>query len=352
MKIRYQQLFSISLSSSYYKDNKINGDLIIEPAANCIKLMSRYRILSKNISDGTSLLYECSPLTNDASPFKPITAEEKFTFIVKSNNADFWFYADVRNWESGKIFLLTNPTYSSTGDINIVSGPLTNPIYFRPMAFKYEVSLKNSEGLLEIRNSSGMLLKTITVRAIASTEPSGTKEQIPVDLNQYADGLYTLRHISGGSNTEEKVYCSTDFSNDTLAIIEITYRGDAAWTGVKPFQNYVISIDSRKADWYFDVRIRKRPVPVIKASKLSINHLNILPEVKKTFSVDGLPDDVNGIVKFKSTAKLSYSQMPMRLQLINTTNSKVVLDPLPLPSSTDLQKDAFNNLFTQVIINV
>jgi len=352
MKIRYQQLFRISLTSSFYKDKKINGDLIIEPGENCRKLMNRYKILPKKISDGMTLFYECSPLTNDATAFKPVTKEEKFTFIIKSNNADFWFYADVRSWESGRIFFLTNPSYSGTGDINILSGPLTTPILYRPMTFKYEVALESTEGLLEIRNSSGMLLKALVVRAKASTEPAIVKELIPVDLNHYSDGLYTLRRISAVGNTDEKVYCSEDFSNDTLAIVEITYRGDVAWTGIKPFQNYIINIDSRKADWYFDIRIRKRAVPVIKASKLSINHLHNPPEVKRTFSVEGLADDANGIVKFKSTAKLSYSQMPMRLQLINTTTAKVVMDPLPLPSSIDLQKDALNNLFTQVIINV
>lgn len=352
MKIRYQQLFSISLTSSFYKDKKINGDLIIEPGGNCRKLMNRYKILPRKITDGSALFYECSPLTNDATAFKPVTKEEKFTFIVKPNNADFWFYADIRRWESGKIFFLTNSTYSATGDINILSGPLTNPILYRPMTFKYEVALESTVGWLEIRDSSGILLKTLGVRAKASTEPSLVKELFPVDLKNYPDGLYTLRYVSSGGSTDENVYCSEDFSNDTLAIVEITYRGDIAWTGVKPFQNYIINIDSRKADWYFDIRIRKRAVPVIKASKLSINHLNVPPEVKRTFSVDGPPDDTNGIVKFKSTAKLNYSQTPMRLQLINTTNSKVVMDPLPLPTSIDLRKDALNKLFTQVIINV
>jgi hypothetical protein len=352
MKIRFQQLFSISLSSSFYKDKKIHGDLIIDPTGHSQKLMSRYRILSKKTSDGLALLYECSPLINDNTPFKPIKNEEKFTFILKSDNADFWFYSDVRNWESGKIFFLTNPTYSATGDINIVSAPLSDPILFRPMDFNYEVLLENTEGLLEIRNSSGLLLKTHSVRAKGSAEPAVVKEKIQVNLNHFADGLYILRYKSASGITDEKVYCSEDFSNDSFAILEITYRGNAAWTGVEPFQNYIIRIDSRKADWYFDIRIRKRAVPVIKASKLSINHLNVPPDVKRTFTVDGLPDDANGIVKFKSTVKLSYSQVPMRLQLINTTNSKVVMDPLPLPSSVDLQKDTLNNLFTQVIINV
>lgn len=352
MKIRYQQLFNISLSSSYYMDKKMHEDLIIEPTRHCQKQMSRYKILSKKILDGIALLYECNPLTNDATAFNPITNEEKFSFLVKTNNSDFWFYADVRNWESGKIFLLTNPTYSATGDINIASGALTNPILYRPMVFKYDVALETVEGLLEIRNSNGILIKTLIVRAKTSAEAAGVKEQLLIDLNNYTDGTYTLRHIALSGNIDEKVYCSTDYSNDTLSIIEITYRGDVAWTGIKPFQNYIISIDSREADWFFDIHIRKRAVPALTASKLSINHLNVLPAVKRTFSVEGLPDDVNGIIKFKSNSKLSYSQMPMHLQLINTITSKIVLDPLPLPSSIDLQKDALNNLFTQVIINV
>ncbi len=352
MKLRYEQLFSIALTASYYTDNKTHEDLIIEPTSYCQKQMSRFKILSKKTFNGMALLYECSPLTNDATAFKAITAEEKFTFKVKANNADFWFYADVQDWESGKIYMLRNPSYNTTGDINIVTGALTSPILFRPMEFKYDVALESVAGLLEIRNSTGTLIKTLIIRAKTATEAAGVIEQYLINLENYNDGTYTLRHITTGGNVDEQVYCSADYSADTLAIIEITYKGDAAWTGVQPFQKYIISVASRQADWFFDIHIRKKAVPAIIASKLSINHLNVPPEVKKTFSVQGLPDDINGFVQFKSVGKLSYSQKPMHLQLINTVTVKIVMDPLPLPSAIDLQQDALNNLFTKVIVNV
>lgn len=352
MKLRFEQLFNIALTTSYYTDNKTHEDLIIEPTSYCQKQMSRFKILSKKTFDGMVLLYECNPLTNDATAFNPIKKEEIFTFKVKVKNADFWFYADVQDWESGKIYLFRNPTYATTGDINIVTGALTSPIHYRPMEFKYDVALETVEGLLEIRNSNGTLIKTLVIRAKTATEAAGVKEQYLINLENYNDGTYTLRHITTSGNVDEQVYCSADYSSDTLAIIEITYKGDVAWTGVIPFQKYIINIASRSTDWFFDVHIRQKAMPVALASQLSLKHLPIPPEVVKMFTVNDGPYDATGFVQFKSSVKLSYSHKPMHLQLLKTGSIIPIMDPLPLPSPIDVQKDALNNLFTKVIVNV
>lgn len=352
MKLRYEQLFSIALTPPYYTDNKPHDDLLIEPTRNCKSLMSRYKILSRKTFDGMAFIYECIPLKDDLTALKPIRNEEKFTFKVKANNAEFWFYADVQGWESGKVYLLKNPVYNTTGDISVLSGALASPVLYRPMEFKYDVVLETVSGLLEIYGSSGTLIQKLVVRAKSPEEAAGAKEQCIIDLKNYPEGSYTLRRITSAGSSDEQVYCSVDYSPDTLAIIEITYKGDAAWTGIKPYQKYIIRVASRQADWLFDIHIRKKAVPAVTASKLSINHVNVLPEVKKTFSLDGVPDDANGLVKFRSDSKLSYAQKPMHLQLINTVTSKIVIDPLPLPSVMDIQKDALNNLFAKVIVNV
>jgi hypothetical protein len=289
MKLRYEQLFGISLTSSYYSDSKTHEDLSVEPTGFCKRQMSRFKILSRKTFNGMALLYECSPVANDASAFKPISSEEKFTFKVKASNTDFWFYADVREWESGKIFLLKNPTYAATGNINIVTGALLSPIIFRPMEFKYDVALESTEGLLEIHSSTGTLIKSIIIRAKSPEEATGVKEQYIIGLKNYPEGSYTLRRITSGGTFNEQVFCSADYSADTLAVIEITYKGDAAWTGQKPYQNYIVRIDSRQADWFFDIHIRKKAVPAVTASKLAINHANVPPDPKNTLRLKACP---------------------------------------------------------------
>jgi hypothetical protein len=351
MRLRYEQLFSIAFTTAYYADGLAHDDFIIEPTRYCERQMSRYKMLSKKSSEGISLIYECSPFTNDATPFRPVTTVEKFTFKVTVANADFWYYADVNNWQKDKIYLLKNPSFITTGTINVLSGPLNAPVLFRPMEFKYETPLENTPGLLKVLDSTGNVLRTIIVRAKTPSEPVGKTEPYFIDLKNFTDGSYTLRHVTSGGDVDELVYCSADYSPDTLAIVEIRYQSGVPWTGVPPFQRYAVTVSSRSTDWFFDVHIRKKPIPAYLASQLSIKHLNVPPEPLRTFSVVGVADDINGFVQFKSTVKLTYSQTPMHLQLLKSAVT-TVLDQLPLPSSITVQKDALNNLITKVVVNV
>lgn len=354
MRLRYEQLFNIGFTAAYYVDDLAHEDFIIEPSQYCKRQMNRYKILFKKTLDGIALLYECSPFTNNATAFKPITTEEKFTFKVSVTNPDFWYYADVNNWEKDKMFFLKNAAYNATGNLNILNGALNIAVLYRPMEFMYEVPLENVQNILEVKDGSGILIKTIVVRAKTPSEPVGKKETFFINLKNYADGLYTLRQKSTGGNTDEKVYCSADYTTGTLSIIEITYKGGVAWTGVSPFQKYLISISSRFTDWFIDVYIRKKTLPVTFASQLLVNHIPGVAEPLKTFSKVGLPDDLKGYVQFKSDVKLRYSQKPMHLclQKPGMPNPVSVLDPLPLPSSITFQKDLLNNLVTKIIVNV
>lgn len=352
MKLRYEQLFTISLRPEYYTDDLPHDDFVIEPTNVCKKLMSRYKILFKKTFDGIGLYYECDSAKTDSTALRPITAEEKFTFIIKTNNADFWYYADVQNWESGKVYFLKNPKYNVTGNITVLNGPLVNPVSFYPMKFKYETALDNAQGLLEIRDINNTLIKTISVRAKTTAEPAGITEFYLVDLSGYNDGAYTIQRISTTGNADENIYCTADYYPDVLSVAEITYKGGVAYTGIEPFQKYLLNVSSRSTDWFYDVHIRQKTVPVALASELSLKHIPVPPGVAKTFTVSSGPDNANGFVQFKSSVKLSYSQTPMHLQLKKTGNPVPVIDLLPLPSAVDVQKDAGNNLFTKVIINV
>jgi hypothetical protein len=344
MKLRYEQLFGIDARPEYYTDDQAHDDLLIKPTGACQKQMDRFRILHRKTFSGIVLLYECDPTKTDSSAFKPIVNEEKFTFTIRTNNADFWFYADVQGWKSESVFLIRNPKYNVTGDIAVLSGPLTGSILFRPMLFKYDVPLENVSGLLEVRNANGNIIRTIVVRAKTSAQPPGAKESYLVDLTGYAEGQYSFRHITSGGNVDEQAYCSADYSPDVLAIIEITYKGGAGYTGIAPFQRYLFNVASRKADWFYDVHLRERNVPIALASQLSIAPAGIFSRVSF--------NDAQRFVQFKSSAPLGYSQSPLRLRLMKTASTAPLMDPLPLPSSLDVQKDSLDNLFSKVIVNV
>ncbi|GEO11938.1 hypothetical protein [Segetibacter aerophilus] len=351
MRLRYEHLFSIDFTTAYYVDMLPHGDFVIVPTCYCVKQMSRFKMLSKKTINGMSLIYECSPFTNDATPFRPVNVVEKFTFKVTVANPEFWYYADVNNWERDKIFLLKNPFFNTTGDINVLTGPLNATVLFRPMQFKHELVMENVPGLLKVLDATGNVLRTIIVRARTVVEPVGKKEALFVDLKNSTDGSYTLRHVTSGGDVDEAVYCSEDYSTDTLAIVEISYQSGLAWTGIPPFQRYVVNITSRATDWFFDVHIRKKAIPPYLASQLKITHVPVPPEPLRTFAVVGVADDVNGFVQFKSNVKLTYSQRPMQLQL-QKVPATTVLDTMPLPSSITVQKDALNNIITKIVVNV
>lgn len=350
MKIRYKQLFTIGMRAAYYTDNKQHDDFVITPTRMCERQMSRFRIRSRKTFDGIGLHYECSPTTNDATPFKPITIEEKFTFRVSVTNPDFWYFADVRAWENDKIFLLQNAVYNTTGNISVLNGPMINPVLYRPKTFKFETTIEAVGGLIRVLDSAGNILQTIIVRAKTATEPVGTKESFLINLAGYEDGSYTIRHINSGGNNDTQVYCSLEYAPGTLAIIEIKYRTGVAYTGIDPIQKYTIDISSRLTDWFIDVHIRPRTVPPFLASELQIKHLPVPPAGAKIFNRI-VTNDANGYAQFKLTGQLPFSQKPVHLQLLKAP-SQLVMDPLPLPSSITVQKDALNNLFTKIIVNV
>jgi len=343
MEIKYQQLFGINVRPEYYTDEKPHNDLSIQPTSQCNKLLMRYKMLARQTFNGITLYYQCDPLQNGFVALKPVSTEEKFTFILKAINTNFWYYADVQDWTSGTVFLLKNLNYNTTGDITVLNGALINAMMFSPMQFKYAVPIENVTGLIEIRNN-GALIKTLIVRAKTNAEPLTATESYLIDLTGYDDGEYLIRHINTGGNNDKKIYCSGDYSVDALAIIEITYKNGAAYTGVEPFQNYLVNVSNRKTDWFYDVHIRDKAVPIALASQLSIAPAGMFSRVSF--------NDAERFVQFKSVSKIAYSQTPLQLQLKKTGTTTPIMDPMPLPSATVVQKDSMNNLFTKVIVNV
>ena len=352
MKLRYRELFKVSFATSYYVDGQAHNDVLLTPTLYCSRQMSRYKIISKKSSDGITLYYEASPLTNDATAFKTIKTEEKFVFRAMVNNPELWYYADVNGWQQDKVYFLKNTVYNTTGNISIHNGALSNPVLNRPLSFIHELPLQAEQSLLEIRNAADILVKSIVIRGRKTDESAGKTEGFPVDLVTQGDGLYTLRHIKKSGTTDQKAYCSSDCTPGTFAIVEITYKGNAAWTGVAPTQQFRINITTRPAEWVYEVYIRPKPTSTLLASKLFIKHEPAGAEPVQTFSVI-VADDTAGFVRFKSDALLKFSQRPMKLRLVtpDLVTPKDVISVLPGPSAQTIVKSG-PNLSARIIVNV
>ena len=352
MKLRYKELFKIGFATTFYVDGQTHDEVLLEPTWFCRKQMSRYKLLSRKSSDGITLYYEASPLTNDATAFKPINTEEKFAFKAVVNDPNLWYYADVNGWQQDRVYFLTNTVYNTTGDITVHNGALNTSVLNRPLTFMYDLPLQVEQSLLEIRNATNTVIKSIVIRARFEDEVAGKTEKLLVDLKTSADGLYRLTHIKKDGNVEERVYCSTDYSEGTFAIVEITYKSGLAWTGVAPTQKYQLTLTTRPTEWVYDVYIRPKPMNPLIASQLFIKHLPIGAEPVQTFSVI-TSDNILGYVQFKSDGPLLFSQRPMNLRLVLpdlVTLAKGV-GVLPVPSSHSIVKNG-SALSTKIIVNI
>lgn len=346
IRLAYKKLFNLKLSASYYFGKDAFSDLYFTPTGGCLDLLSKYKLLTRSEANGQVVLYETDN-AGTVNPKYPIPQPTNFYFILKVANADFWMYADVQGWKKGMVYFLANTTFNSTTDQIISNAPLTAPIRFAPMSFQYDVTMQATQGLVEIRDVvTATLLKRIVIRALAASEPAGTKLSLPIELTGYAEGVYQLRTISSVGTTNENVFCSPDFTPDALAVVQMKYQ-TGGWTGVNADQKYQIIINNRKSSWLYDVNIRPGATLGINPGDLKIVH-KVTTEPLITFAVNNSGPD---FVQFKSAAPANHWQKPFRLVLQNNTGSKVYVDPLPLPSPLSIET-AGGILSTRVIVNV
>lgn len=352
MKLRYKELFKVGFTTAYYVDGQAHNDVLLEPTAFCRKQLSRFHILSRPSADGITLYYEANPLTDDATAFKPINQEEQFLFRAVVQNPDLWYYADVNGWKQDRVFFLKNTVYNTTGDISLLNGALNNSVLHRPLKFVHDVPLQAEQSVLEVLDAAGTLLKSVAIRARADDEEADKPEGVPVDLTTAADGLYTLRHRKNSGDSDEVAYCTADYRPGTFALVEITYRGDVAWTGVAPLQHYRVQLAARPTEWVYEVYLRPKPMATLLASQLFIKHEPVGAEPVQTFTVV-TADDAAGYVKFKSDNPLLFSQRPMRLRLVtpDLVTPTDVLANLPGPSARTIVKVG-SALATRIIVNI
>ncbi|HEX7844454.1 MAG TPA: hypothetical protein VF476_01570 [Chitinophagaceae bacterium] len=345
IRFNYKKLFNLKLSASYYFGSEIFSDLFLTPTKACLTLLSKYKLLTREAANGRAVLYETvSPVV--ATPKYPIPQAENFYFILKVANPEFWMYADVQGWKKEMVYFLSNTSFNLTTNQIISNAPLTAPIRFTPLIFSYEIGLQTKQGLLEIRNASAVLLKTILIRSLDASEPAGTKLPVTIDLSGYPEGLYQVRNISSTGTTNENVFCSPDFSPDALAVVQMKYR-TGAWTGVNTDQQYKIIINNRQSNWLYDINIRNNTTLGILSTDLKIVHI---PTTEPPI-VFTLVTTSHNFAQFKSNAVVDHWQRPFRLLLQNIAGNKTYMDPLPLPSPFSIEASG-GVLSTRVIVTV
>lgn len=345
IRLSYKKLFNLKLSASYHFGSSVFNDLYLTPTAGCLKLLSAYKLLTRQSENGTVVLYETSSAST-VIPKYPIPQAENFYFILKVANPDFWMYADVQGWKKELVYFLSNAAFNLTTDQIISNAPLNAPIRFTPMSFQYEITLLATQGLIEIRDASAVLLKTILIRALDPSEPPGKKLPIEIGLTGYPEGLYQVRHISSSGTTNENIFCSPDFTPDALAVVQMKYR-TGAWTGVNADQKYQIIIQSRRSNWEYEVFIRPGNTLGITLADLSILHV---PVGEPPITFNG-PVVGPSSAKFNSLAPVDHWQRPFRLVLKNLAGTKTYMDPLPLPTPYSIRSN-LGVLSTRVIVNV
>jgi hypothetical protein len=352
MKLRYDKLFHIGVAFDYYEEEREVTDFTVEPTAFCRKQMSRFKIRARQTLNGMLLFYEgnpAAPAGTASTPLKPVLAPEKFTFRVTVNNPEVWFYGDINGWNKDRVFFLTN----TADDPVILQSALPRagdvPVMFQPMQFSYSVSLADVQGLLEVRDATGTLIKTIVVRGRSPEEAVNKSELFFVDLNGYSDGLYSVTYLrSGTPPATNRVYCSADYAPGTLAIIEINYTSADAVTG----GNYTVDIASRATTWLYDVHVREGAPNIAPGVMVKIEAPDDAWDFGGAVAVPVLP----GTVSFKSAGPIPYRQRATHLKFVLESGENI-MDPLPVPTSNQAFRyvdpvTLVAELASKVIVNI
>lgn len=343
-------LFNLKLEATYYFGQDVFDELDMVPTDETRRTMEKYRLLHKVVDNGIIVLYE-NDGPGSVVPVYPIPLVETFTFFLRVSNPSFWMYADVRGWKKDSVFLLSNPSFISVANqVLIPASPLMNPISSFPMSFRYKVTLQTVTGLVEVRNSAGLLIRTHLVRPLDPSEPAGTSMEVAVDLTGFKEGVYQIRYVNSGGTTNENVFCSPNHTSDNLAVVQMNYQ-TGAWTGANPDQQYLIRIGHRQSNWFYDIHIRDNTTLGLLANDLAIQHL---PAGEPPVVFNAIPASIpatNDYVRFQSAAQVNHWKRPFQFRLTNGAGTKTYVDVLPLPGPHEVQWDAVN-LFTNIIVNI
>ena len=343
-------MFRLRCLPGFVPEMQVYDGIEFLPSSATDGLMGRYAIRMRQLPSGVELYYQTLPQDLSLIPLRPIAQETVLRFFIRIKDPSFSTLADVRDWQADRIFVLNNTVYQTTGEVEVLNGPMQDPAIFHPLKWKHRVELQAVPSVVVVRNAGGIRLLTLAVRARDGHEDAGVRDEVLIDITRYGEGSYTVHHEYAGAPPPQAYFCSPDHRPGILAVVNIRYQYGAGWTGLPPELTFLIKVPARAADWFYKVHIKPSNRSLYPADQLLLLHRPQAAEPAITFSVDGTPDNASGTVTFRSDASIPFPASPMHLDLVRQPAS-VVLPRLPMPQPGQVVWHA-GQFATSVIINI
>jgi len=324
-KIIYNKFGSIRFMHEYYAD-EICKDFVVQPTTSTLRKLSKYGLLSRNLSNGGILLYEA---TDDiGTPKFPVDEELKLTFTFSLKNSLFPNFTDVTfSPESSSVYYFSNLNPAISGqEHTIVDAGISAPI---PLATSILRLTKNDP------TASYVTLRDINGNGFKS-KFNGELDELKIDLSNYGFGTYTVQQYDS-SNTplgsSYTFYYNSDLTGEMpYGIFEVIL--DDTYDPTNPV-TFLFNFKSRETYWRYNILKNEANPPIavddIKASTVSVKHEPDNPADKINFAIAGGTDPIQ--IHSANQVKLTEEGFD-KIRLYK--NSNILLSNLPNPTANKI----------------
>lgn len=241
MNIIYKRILNLTLGHDYFKDG-YDRFVTLSPTTETKALLRNGKMLFKKLPNGITILYRT--LNDETTPFIDLGKDQRFTFVLKSENITQLLNITNLNeslsrpFETGNIVYFTNipanasinknnPEFLSYEIIDTLRSPLFTyqfSISGNPVTVKMVVTDSAGTPVSVVKDTNGgPLPETISLKMSANN----TFEQ-QVDLRDYQQGRYRITILNDSKTItlkEEEIYIDEQLEKESvLGIVDIVYE--------------------------------------------------------------------------------------------------------------------------------
>lgn len=267
MLVKFERLFEVEIYHHYYAA-KVSEDLVINPTADCRRLLRDYGLLLRTTPKGFVVLYEAyEDAAQKLHPRKPLEENVRLSFWLQPNNPYLINYSDLPlDSPSGHIYYGSNLN-DNLQDSQLLLSADTGAEFLSPQdllelksqRFQYPMESPNFSAEIEIIDDFANIVIKETVVMVDGVA------NFPVDLRKYGSGKFTLK-IDGIQKAQ--FYANDELiGQNVFGLIDI-FRHDSvpvAYQFTDATQNhdvqtkaFVVKIANRQTFWKYFLVLKYR----------------------------------------------------------------------------------------------
>lgn len=316
MKVQYSPLITLECFHSYFAKGYCDS-LYLQPTAQCLQLLERYRGLFRATPTGGGIAFAKSEEMNPISQFDD---ELPFSFNLICTDPNFINYTDANPISGGEaIYYFSNLTRQTAKTKNADRFPLRFPnealsnhlLPIRPKRFSYNLDSKLKNVQIKITD----FMSDEPVWKVNAQNPDASN--IPLDLRTLPDGHYRL-NVNGKDTLD--FYLTDALIANRFAVIEIFPGGPAQTKHIPGNQGIIntkgqatpktfsLSLDNRATYWRYYIFRSPTEEHIYK-------NFNVSGTSKKTHG----KESGNGSLQFSETEQIQIDGRSARVFISDKT---------------------------------